>query len=272
MMDTIKTISEGRSDLYKLPVDKVQVEEGFNVRQDYGDIQELAQSISEVGQRVPVRVRMENGHAILVDGHRRLKAIQYANEHLKTSISTILAINEERGANEETRILDLFLCNNGKPLTVIEEALAVKRLVDFQWKPTDIAKKLGKSPSYISSLLSLNSATHLLRDAVKKGYILPTAAFKLVTAPKEKQEEILKDLSDIQSNPTNNKKHHITVGEVEKATKGAPSVIGTKPIRSAITEVQKLIKEGKNEAMWKAVLYGLQISIGSKKFDPTWTV
>jgi ParB-like chromosome segregation protein Spo0J len=63
-------------EIVKIELDKIIIREGFNVREDYGDLQELAYSILGNGQTVPGRVDvLADGTFLLVDGHRRFKAL-----------------------------------------------------------------------------------------------------------------------------------------------------------------------------------------------------
>ena len=277
---------ESRGNLYRVILGNFSIKEGFNVREDYGDIDEMAKSIAENGQKVPLRVRFEDNKVVVVDGHRRLKAINVANEKYGAEIKTATCVKEEQGTSEEDRCVDLFTCNTGKPLTVIEQAAVVKRLVDYHWSSPDIAKKIGKTSAYINSLLSLNGSSKILRDAVRKGFVCPTAAIKLAAAPKAKQEAVLEKLSIMQEGPAEPqeakagkagakaskpaKVKKLKVKDVEKATKGSASMVSSKKIRDAIKQVEAIIANGKRVGQWKAVLYGLHIALGQETVNDNW--
>lgn len=72
-----------RTDLLWVDPVNLTVQEGFNVRYDYGDIDELAKSIIENGVKVPVRGVKDRGtdNYILTDG-------KYAKHFIKSSAGT----------------------------------------------------------------------------------------------------------------------------------------------------------------------------------------
>ena len=66
-----------KSEILWISPKELQVEEGFNVRYDYGNIEELSNSIVENGVKVPLRVyeKKDSGEKVIIDGHRRFNAI-----------------------------------------------------------------------------------------------------------------------------------------------------------------------------------------------------
>jgi len=271
----VRDLGARAADMYRLPLSVVTVDPTFNKRTDYGDMDELARQIAAVGQRVYGKVRLSDDgqSAVLIDGHRRLKAIQIANEKYGAKIETFLCMAEEKGANEESRIVDMFMFGTGKPLTLLEQAEAIKCLQGYGWDIAKIAKTLGKTAPYISQLLTLNGSSHALREAVKKNTISPTAAIKLATTPVSKQEAILDKIqATLSPDTTHTKKRTVKVKDVEKELKGIPASISSKKIRDIEKEVESLIKAGKQTPLWKAVRYGLQLAMGKVDLDPGYSV
>jgi len=259
----IQQLAASKGNLYHVPYQNLSVDPNFNVREDYGDIEELARSLAEVGQKVPCKVRLSDDgqNLIVVDGHRRLKAISIANDKYGASIDVVACINEEKGTNEEDRIIDLFTLNSGKPLTLLEQAKAVKRLLDYHWKPSDIAKKIGKPATFISSLLAINGSSHELRDAVQKGIVSATAAIKLAARPVSEQKHILTAFNTIE----NGKKAKLKVKDVETKTKGMPNSVTTAKIKKLISTVDDKVKAKDESRNWADVKYGLQLACGIKE-------
>lgn len=266
----IRAVADSRRDLLLMGLDTLTVEEGFNVREDYGDIDELAKSIAEVGVRQPLKIRPSEDHktAVIIDGHRRFKAASLANSKYGASLKAVPCYVEERGVNQETRILDLLTLNSGKPLTVLEQASAIKRLIDFSWEIKDIAKKLGKPVSYVNSVLNLNEGSAALRKAIKDGEISPTAAFKLSSVTKEKQEAVISKFLNFDATKTttttkSKPKPKLKVKDVEKATKGTAAIVTTASIKVHIKTVEGYIKNSSEKApLWEVVKYGLQVAVG----------
>ena len=100
----IKKIASGRGNLYSIPLDKIEIEDGFNVRSDYGDIPELAADIAQNGVLNPLTVRMTGERLVLSDGHRRLAAVKYAVANLGAAITDVPCIMERKGTGEDDRV------------------------------------------------------------------------------------------------------------------------------------------------------------------------
>lgn len=258
-MAGIKELISGRSDLYRVPLEKILIDPEFNVREDYGDMEELSKNIAENGQKVAgiIRLSEDGGKVVLVDGHRRYNAINMANKKFGAEIKDFKCVKEERGANEETRIIDMLSTSLGKALTPLEQAKAIKKLIDYGYKVSDIAKKLGKTVPSISTLLKLNSASHELREAVKTKKISTSAAKVLAKTSSTKQKEIL--------NKNKNKKT-IKVKDVEKDVNGVPSMISSKTIRNKMDIVKKHLEKNESE-YWANVLYGMEVALGTRKLS-----
>lgn len=254
----IKSLSQKRSDVFHINLEDVTIEDGFNVREDYGDMDELAMSIASCGQKYPGLVRLsgDGTKAVLTDGHRRYQAIQMANEKYGAKITTFKCIKEERGANEETRILDMLNTALGKPLTAIEQAKAVKRLVDYGMSFKEIGRAIGKSQSAVNRLLDLNGATSELRTAVQKKRISASAAAALARKGSDVQKKVLAS--------SNGDK--LKVSDVQKATVGKTYILSAKKVRDALAEITTKAKE-KRTARLEGVSLGLKIALGEATLE-----
>lgn len=249
---SLKSISEGRKDIFLVKLENLR-EDPEQPRNNYGDLEGLAQSISKEGQKEPMKIRMGPGgeFAIIVNGHRRSRAIKIANEKYGASITSAKCIHEEKGANEETRLVSMLILNDGKPLEPLEEAGVYKTLINFNWDEKRIAEHTGKPLQYVKDRLGLNSAPKKIRDAVEKGRIKPTAAGRLARAPQKKQDEVLGE---------GEKK--VSQKNVERATRGKQYNVSTKEIErkiKAVKELQKNAPLGKREN-WEFVVMGLSLA------------
>jgi ParB family chromosome partitioning protein len=187
--EVIEVNKTKNNDILLVDPRNIVIVDGFNVRTDYGDIEALAGSILELGLQVPLigkKVRGEDKFE-LVDGHRRFKAIQYllANGHdvpyVKLTTFT---------GNEEERVLAMVTTGTGqKPLTEIEQAEAIKRLVNFHYKPEEIAKKIGKSVPHIYNMLTLANASRKVKELVISGDISGTTIVHIVRQTSDEREQ-----------------------------------------------------------------------------------
>lgn len=198
--ETVEIKKERRSDILKVDPRSLVVEDGFNVRVDYGDIEDLARSIAQRGVMVALRgyrVKGEKGEQdtfSIVDGHRRQRAIMYALDTLNADIAYVPLILEPKGYSKEDRILDMFTLNDGKRLEPIEQAELFKRLVSLGWEPKDIAPKIGKSITYVWKMLDVANAPMKIKKAVESGDISANTVSQVITSTRgdeEKQSELV---------------------------------------------------------------------------------
>ena len=181
----LQDLKASRTDLHHVPFSLLRLKEdgNFNIRKDYGDIEELAANILENGVRMPMRGTKvkEDGIEVfyITDGHRRFKALQWLHQEGHKDIVAPFRL-EEKFTNDEQRTIDMFLTNEGKPLTPLEQAIGVHRLhTIYGYKTSMIAKKLSKSEMYIGKLLKLNSLPEKAKQLIVKGIITATEMMDL---------------------------------------------------------------------------------------------
>lgn len=188
-----ETLKTKRKDRVLMSVDprNLITKDGFNVRQDYGNLDELMTSIIESGLQVPLKAReLKDGSERweVVDGHRRLKAIQLAIElgH-EIDYVDVLAFK----GNEEDRVMSMLITGTGqKPLNEMEQANAVQRLIDFGYRVDDIAKKMGRSLPHVYYLVKLSGLPPKIKDRVQGGYISGLATTSITEKyPEDEWEE-----------------------------------------------------------------------------------
>lgn len=187
----LKEFAIGRSDVFLVPLNKIVVVPGRNFRLDFGDEDSLAKSIAECGQKVPCTVRQEGDKVEIVDGERRFRAIKTAISKYGAKIQGVKCVAEDRYANDEGRVINMLLANEGKPLEPLEKAEAYKRLVGFGWTLKKIATKMGLSETAIKSCLDLNAAPPEVRKAVRERKISATAGAKVAKASPEKKKAVI---------------------------------------------------------------------------------
>jgi ParB/RepB/Spo0J family partition protein len=196
-----------RKDLLMVPLDLIDVEPGFNIRIDMGDLEGLSVSIEAEGIKEAMRgskYKTEAGEERfkLTDGHRRhaagLMAVKRTGQMIKAPFML-----EAKHYSKEQRVLDMFLTNDGKALTVLEKAEGVKRLINFGWKAGAIAKSIGKDESYVSRLQLLLSAPKKLINLIESGRITGTFAIGLVGKGEEKVNKFITDVdAGVYDNPS----------------------------------------------------------------------
>jgi ParB-like chromosome segregation protein Spo0J len=174
-----------RVDMYQLAPALIEIDPGFNVRSDTPAVRDhilaIAESIKSGGfmQTRPLTVRMQGDRVVVTDGHCRLLAVRLAIAE-GCEIQTIPCLPEARGTNEADRALMLLTSNSGLPLTGLEQAEVVKRLLAFGWPESQIASRIGRTRQHVASLLELAEAPHAVREMVRDGAVSPTVAIAAI--------------------------------------------------------------------------------------------
>lgn len=152
-----------------------------NVREKLGDVEELADSVREVGILQPLTVeRLHDGQFRLLAGHRRLAAAKVAQ---LTHVPCILRRDQ---LPDET--LALMLIENGqrRNLDPIEEAHALQRLLDMVGSQKEVARRIGKSQATVSQRLSLLLLSKADQNAVRRGDLQVTVAMQKAHAKRDR--------------------------------------------------------------------------------------
>lgn len=168
-----------KTDLHLVDIRNIKIEDGFNVRRDYGDISELKELIRANGLLNPIRCRRKGGDFILIDGHRRHKACMQLFEEDGVEMR-VQVVTEGRNVSPEQRVIDMIMLNEGKRLNPLEEAEAISRLLKYGLEEIEISKKIGKSLVYISNLKLLHSAPEKIKVMVRSEQISSTLLLKLM--------------------------------------------------------------------------------------------
>lgn len=163
----------------KIELSKISIRDGFNVRQDYGDLDSLALSILENGQTIPGKVDvLADGTFLLTDGHRRFKALQMLVEMGHDNPMFKATVNSTR-ISEEERIIQMFTTQDNKPLMPHEIAELIRRLVNLGYNQITVAKKIGKTPGYISQMMAYATESIVIKEHVTNGHLNVSTALKL---------------------------------------------------------------------------------------------
>ena len=225
-----------RREVFCVPFENLAIMDDFNVRYDLGDITELANSIAENGVKVPLRGFKKGETYFITDGHRRYAAMQLLAKKGYTGIQALI-VPEGKGYNEEDRTLDLLLANDGKRLTMLEEAIVFKRLLGYHWKTKDIAKRSGKSLTHVDNCLLLLSAPADLLEKIKKDIVAPSTVVEMLR--KKDGTEVAQEIEAAEEKlqATGSKRKKVTAKDMEK-----------KPKRNISKDLAKLLDEVKTQS------------------------
>ena len=160
-METNKTT---KTDIYKIDPRNIVVEDGFNSREDFGDIDTLAKQIEENGILNPISVvpfKDESGNEKyrLIDGERRYRAVMSLLDRGVT-IDRIPALFQPKSADQKALLVQQIIRNEGKGFNEMELAIAYKKLLDEGMTKEEIVEKIaGGKHSKVNYCLG-----HLNRD------------------------------------------------------------------------------------------------------------
>ena len=150
---------------------------------DPAALQELADSIKEVGVFTPLLVRKAINGYELIAGERRLRAAKLAK------ITEVPCIVKEFNDKE---MMEISILENiqREDLSPIEEAKAYEQLQKkYEYTQELLAKRIGKSRAYITNTLRLLKLPSKVQDYVSKGTITYGHARALL--PIENEEKII---------------------------------------------------------------------------------
>jgi ParB/RepB/Spo0J family partition protein len=145
-----------------------------NPRRNIGDVSELAASIRAQGLLQPLLVSpQDDGTYLIVAGHRRLAACLLA---------TVAEVECTVRALDDVARIEAMLTENAQrsALSVLEEALAIRRLVDLGVGQRRISSRLGCAQSHVSKRLSLLDLPESVLADLDSGGITVGDALELV--------------------------------------------------------------------------------------------
>lgn len=192
----LKEIGAKRANVFDLDLDQIEVLPDFNPRvsgtKDYeGHIAALTDSILANGflpgkplTVYPAQEEVENSDEkitvfYIVDGHSRFEAAKRAvakGADIKTLPVSIMPRTDAASPLADLAVMTVVNNNSTRPLSPVELAIVVKRLVGYEVAKTDIAKRLGITARYVDDLLVLHDAPASVQEAVRSGKVSATLA------------------------------------------------------------------------------------------------
>ena len=174
-----------------LPVDQIQVNP-FQPRSNFEEesIQELAESINELGIIQPITVRKKGFKSYeIISGERRYRAVSTLN--IKSIPAYVRIANDQQS-------LEMALVENiqRQNLDPIEIALCYQRLIDEVMLTQDqMSKRVGKKRSTISNYLRLLKLDPIVQTGIRDGFVTMGHGRALVSVEnKELQLEYYKKI------------------------------------------------------------------------------
>ena len=245
------------NDLLKIDPRNIVVDESKNVRTDYGDIESLMNNILTNGQEEPIKVvkiPKTEQYRLTNDGYRRMRAINLAIER-GHDFPYVLAIIGS--GNEEDCLFSMVITGTGKkPLTMLEEAEAYKRLKAFGYDVKEISQKVSKTQQHVYNLLKLSELPKEVKNRIQAEEITGGAVLAILKTAKT-ADDILKAVDEAVKNAVEEDKAKGGTGTKVKAKASNAGVIpAKKTLELALAKAEEL--ELANAPLLKKLVISLQ--------------
>jgi ParB family chromosome partitioning protein len=154
----------------------------YNRREDYGDMEQLKDSIVENGVITPLVVyetEDDKGdiHYAIISGYRRKEAIRQLIEEDGYNDFSIPVIIDD-ACDKQKMLARIITDNDRKPLTPLEKSSVFFILSERGFSIREIAKRCGMSDTKVSNYLLLFYADEITKALIRDGKLTVTDAIK----------------------------------------------------------------------------------------------
>jgi ParB family chromosome partitioning protein len=197
--------TEGVAPPTELPPHRISLNPD-NPRSSLGDLTDLAGSLKDHGQKVAITVMNRDAYLranprreadlepntshVVIDGSSRLAAARDAG------LTTIkVMVDDDQGSDEEELLESALVANiHRQALDPMDEARALKRLLDIHGSQRALAKRLHRSQGWVSQRLALLGLTPELAQHLENGTENVDLLRAVGNKPPEQQQEALDEL------------------------------------------------------------------------------
>lgn len=217
--------------------------EGFHFRNanNYGDMDELKSSIAQSGVVTPIEVKRAPKGAThgkefeLVFGFRRIAAtlavIKDGGE--VPYVPAILS-----GGNDEDRLFRLFASDTSQVhLNVVEQAEAVRQLLEKGYDAKEIQPRISKSLAYVYNLIAISKLDKKVKNQITAGEISTNAVLEVMRT-ETNTEKVGARISEAIKNAQKNSNG----GTVKKATAADVKVVKPSAVKAPFDKMKEAFK------------------------------
>jgi ParB/RepB/Spo0J family partition protein len=157
-----------------VPVDQIVV--GANVRRDVGNIDDLTESVRQLGVLQPLVcvASADGGRIELLMGQRRLAAARAAG------LTTVPCLLRSRPAPRERILMQLAENHQRADMSPVDEACAFADLLGAGMTREQIARTIHRDAGYVRRRLDLFELPDVLRVAVDVGWVNLETALSVI--------------------------------------------------------------------------------------------
>lgn len=184
----------------------------FNPRDELTEIEETAESLKKKGQIQPVAVvrraaflavhpgveeKIGEADYVVIDGNRRLAAADMAG-----MAELRIDVNDDLAASAADLLEGALIANIHRvDVPPLDQAKAIQQLVAVHGSQGKVAKRLGKTPAWVSQRLALLELTSDLQEKVETGELKVEPARRIGRLPKEEQAAAAKETVNAVNTP-----------------------------------------------------------------------
>ena len=136
------------------------------------DLDGLADNIATIGLQQPIRVRDgENGHAVIVSGHRRVAAIRKLVEDGRTDLREVPCIREKGDASPALRELRLIYANSStRTLSSPEISQQAEKVRELLYQLKEEGYEFpGRMRDHVAEACKISKSKLARLDVIRKG-------------------------------------------------------------------------------------------------------
>lgn len=257
------SVKPERGTEYLVDINDISVDHESNNRFTKSDIGILIQSISQYGQLEAVgavRVRPENSLR-LAYGFGRYEAIKQINESLPEDQRMKIRVAVFDGNDRDVFFRNLAENAHRNQLSHMDYSLAIRRMSEnYGQSDSQIAGFFGRTANWVSQHRSLLSLDYKIQEKVHAGEIAMVDALALTKVSKEKQQEVVKEIKNIevvevsQTEAANDEAIPVVVEEDSPVVEATVKTTAANPEAPAKADkpAKKVKKEKIKEAIRKA--------------------
>lgn len=229
-------------------IDDIEADHSINNRFKSGDTATLIQSIKEIGQTQPVGVikTKPEGKLKLKWGFGRYEAIKKINEGLPEDQQMKIRVEVFNGNDDEAFFANADENMVRNELSPVDKAYTFRRMIsNYGMKQTDIAKRYGKTPAWVSQHVSLLSLDKKTQNKVHSGEIPFKEAVTMSSMTAEDRATVITTAESAQATaagvaPEDKKKaSRKAVVKAVKAVATANKVKENKPVKRTYTDIME---------------------------------
>jgi len=215
-------------------------------------IQNMVDSIDQFGQIEPIEVRKNHAdQPVLVFGKHRLLAMRAINKRNAANKVQTLKIKAICSVGNESHAFDRAVQENlsRNECTAMDHAHNIGIYVNkFNLTTADIAKKYGRSTTWVEQHYKLLSLDRETQEKIHFGEISKSTSMMLSDIPAEKVSEVLEEAKAVYTD--GKKAGKATDGAVRQVIRKkaeAGELEGTKPTGRTISQVKEFIANNLND-------------------------